>query len=335
MASSKGKSEGCHCGNYRKKTCERDVGELVEVMEACKSCGKELPLDHVLCSANACKLHFSCAGIKEITWRKADKTAWKCHDCRKTLPPGQPVSAEELRMFMNQVNAKLSPVGQIQEISNNVKELKQSVDFMSTKYDELMNRIQEIEQEREEQKKLVEEFKNKLEAKEKIIESLQMRMRETEQYSRNRNIEISGVEVTRGENLIQVMGSIANKIGVDFDAEDVDVIHRVPTRRGDEPPKIIAQFLSRKKRNNWLKNKKNARMLSKEVVSQGKSDNLIFLNTHLTFEWKQLLWQAKQHGRPKGYRIIWYQDSKIYAKKDLTDVRALIITSEKDLQLFG
>ena len=62
------------------------------------------------------------------------------------------------------------------------------------------------------------------------------------------------------------MGSIADKIGVEFDAEDVDVIHRVPTRRGDEPPKIIAHFLSRNKRNNWLKNKWNARILSKEVV---------------------------------------------------------------------
>ena len=44
--------------------------------------------------------------------------------------------------------------------------------------------------------------------------------------------------------------------------------------------------------------------------------------------------QAKSIGKPKGFKVIWFQDNKILAKKDVTDQNALVIRSEKDLELF-
>ena len=44
-------------------------------------------------------LHFNCAGIKEITWRKTDKTKWKSVTCinHKTSDSGDAIPAQEMR----------------------------------------------------------------------------------------------------------------------------------------------------------------------------------------------------------------------------------------------
>ena len=76
-------------------------------------------------------------------------------------------------------------------------------------------------------------------------------------------------------------------------------------------------------------------MRSKEIVPNGTADARIYLITHLTTEWKHLLWLAKQKGRPIGYKMVWFQDSKILAKKDITDPRPIFIFSEEDLSKLG
>lgn len=127
-------------------------------------------------------------------------------------------------------------------------------------------------------------------------------MRETEQYARNRNIEISGVEHTREENLRTTMANIAAKIGVVHQDQDIDVVHRIPSRRGDGPPKIAAQFTSRTKRDMWMKKKNDGgSLISKEVVPNRTGGGRVYLNSHLIPEWKQLLGKPKQTGRPLGF----------------------------------
>jgi predicted RNase H-like nuclease (RuvC/YqgF family) len=265
--------------------------------------------------------------LQEVSWRKTKQNVWKCLTCRKK-PEDLPVAAEELRKFMADVSKKLEPVGQM---SKTVQELKQSVDFMSSKYDELLKKVADLEKEGERKSDEVSELKKTVQEKDKVIDNLMDRMKETEQYARNKNIEVSGVEAIRGENLITIMENIAEKINVDFSVEDIDIIHRVPTRRGDGPPKIIAQFTNRKTRNIWLKNKRNAVIHSDEITT-GQSKAPVYLNSHLTAEWKALLWRTKEKGRPRGYQAIWFQDNKIYAKKNLQDTRPIIIRREDDLQ---
>ena len=65
-----------------------------------------------------------------------------------------------------------------------------------------------------------------------MINKLQIRMRNTEQYNRNRNIEISGVEAQKDEDLKKFMDNIAEKINVQYNESDIDIIHRLPSRRG-------------------------------------------------------------------------------------------------------
>ncbi|KAK3911714.1 Kinesin-like protein KIN-14J [Frankliniella fusca] len=303
-------------------------------MPTCSSCQEQLPLDYVQCTSSLqCKYHFGCSGIQESTWRKlgSQQQTWKCQTCRKQAKGpdnNAPVSPNELRQFMASVTEKLAPV---EVIKDTVQDLKSSVEFMSNKYDELLSRIEEMEHEKHANSELINQLQLSLKAKEKEISNLQARMREAEQYSRNKNIEITGLEVVKGENLMSVMENIARIINVPFNENDIDVIHRLPSRRGEGHSPVVAQFTCRKTRNLWLKNKKKANILSCEVT-EGKAVTRIYLNTHLTPEWKNLLWQTKQQGRPKGYKLIWFQENKIMAKKDVNDERAIIIKNNLDLE---
>jgi hypothetical protein len=157
-------------------------------------------------------------------------------------------------------------------------------------------------------------------------------MRETEQYARNRNIEIDGIEQKQGENLKVIMMNIAAKLNVEHTEEDVDVVHRVSSR-GNRPAKIIAQFSSRSKREEWMAKKREIPIMAKDVYDTD-SNARVYLNTHLCHQWKDLLWRAKQTGRPKGYNIIWYTNGKILAKKSTGDNNIIQIYGEEDFVKF-
>jgi len=299
----------------------------------CPVCSLEVQTDGALC-VNGCKLHFgSCAGIVETSWRKqADRSNWKCCVCRKakenkTEKNGKssekPVTSEELRSFMLSIDAKLKPIQQLESINETVNELKVSMEFMSEKYDEMLKKS-------EDQEKLVRCLQNKVEVNEKTINNLKARIRESEQYARNRNIEISGLEEVEGEDLMKIMGNIAEKIDVALDVEyDIDVIHRVKSRNKKQPPKVIVQFSMRKTRDLWLQSKKGFEIKSCEVTN-GSAATKVYLNNHLTQEWKELIWKAKQYGRPKGYMMVWFSGGKIYTKKDKADKNLIIIENEED-----
>lgn len=234
---------------------------------------------------------------------------------------------------MNSITEKLESVPKIEDLNKVVQDLKETIEFLSDKYDRVMERLTEAEVERKKQNDTVAKLEQQVKSREEEIVKLQRRMRDTEQYARNRNVEISGVEVQKNEDLKKVMGKIAESINVPYSEQDIDVIHRLPSRRGDAPPKIVAQFVSRTIRNRWLKQKNHGGHLwSSALVPNGTGQTRVYLNTHLTPEWQRLLWLAKQKGRPSGYMVIWFQDSKIIAKKSTADTRAVYIYGDEDLE---
>ena len=50
-----------------------------------------------------------------------------------------------MRNFMSSVNEKLGEVKKIGEMNELIKDLKQTVDFMSDKYDEVLTKLKEME----------------------------------------------------------------------------------------------------------------------------------------------------------------------------------------------
>lgn len=200
-----------------------------------------------------------------------------------------------------------------------IAELTKSVKYMSEKYDELFDEVKNL--------RVVKEKYDVLNDK---VYDLENRINEFEQYSRNKNLEIKGVEEMPNENLKCTIAKIANKIGATSVSElDIDVVHRINNRNNTEPRDIIVQFKDRESRNKIM-DRRREKVTSREVTN-GKSEKFIYVNEHLTAYNKKLLWETKSRCREIQFKFIWTKDGKIFARKDEKE-RAYRIRSEDDIK---
>lgn len=200
-----------------------------------------------------------------------------------------------------------------------IAELTKSVNFMNAKYDDLLVEVKELRV-----------VKSKFEGVVSKVAELQDRVNEIEQYSRNRNIEIKGIEERPNENLKNVICKVANKMGVETITEnDIDIVHRVSNRNNREPKDIVVQFKDRDRKETLMSQRKE-RVKSNEVTN-GRLDNVIYINEHLTPYNKMILWETKKRCREVKYKYVWPKNGKIYVRKDDKD-RVYRIRNEEDIK---
>lgn len=324
----------------------------------CFKCRKELPVDGegIICKGGCQqKYHILCAGLTESTYRGMPmdrRNKWKCVDCRPTRrkdrkgsknvageeseqeysdDSSQPIKQLEGSSQKNQEqsidvelnNEDTSVLIQLNknilELQKDMKEVKVSVQFISDKYDKIIEEI----------KGLKDLKANQIKVEDKLVK-LEDRVNELEQYSRCRNLEIRGVEECANENLKQVIVKIASKVGeMGIVESDIDVVHRIGNMNNRTPKDIIVQFKDRESRNKLLLRKKE-RLMSKEVT-EGRNDNVVYINEHLTSFNKQLLWQAKIRSRERNFKFVWSKEGKIFVRKHEKE-KALRIKTEEDLR---
>ena len=138
------------------------------------------------------------------------------------------------------------------------------------------------------------------------VQVLTFRNDELEQYTRRENVKIHGLPETDNDDTIQQVVQLAQKAGVDIDANDISVAHRLPgNRHTNKPRTIIARFVRRVKRTDLMRKKANLRNVDGPRV---------FITDDLTKMRGRLLWELKQDGDiERAYSI----DGKITCVKKM------------------
>lgn len=166
-------------------------------------------------------------------------------------------------------------------------------------------------------------------------QQLTKRVAELEQYSRLNNVEIKGVPQTQGEDCCAILKEIGEKIGCPVESTDIDVVHRVPAKHGQN---IIARFCSRTKKGDFAAKAKKARLTASSLGlrAQGTSrtDEPVFINDHLTPENKRLFAQALALKKEKQWQFLWVDNCRIKARKG-PDSRVYRISGVGDLAIFA
>ena len=78
-----------------------------------------------------------------------------------------------------------------------------------------------------------------IEQLEENIEDLVVEKDALEQYTTKYNVQVHGVPDRTGENLSELIPSIANKLGSFITSENIDIVHRVFTKSPGAKPIII------------------------------------------------------------------------------------------------
>lgn len=208
-----------------------------------------------------------------------------------------------------------------------VQELKKCMSGMDAKLEqfraEIQNAVRDVAEVKQHQVETNDEVR---ELRQEVFE-MQQEIIDLKQYSRRSNLEIKGVPPTAEESLPDIMLTIASCLKSNLRVEDIDVIHRVPTKDKNRP-NIIVKFLSKRTRDELLVKAKKQRLTGS--VLGFEANEPIYINEHLCPEYKVLLAKAIQMKRDKNWKFAWVSQGKILMRK-AENTRVVHITCEADL----
>lgn len=216
---------------------------------------------------------------------------------------------------------------EIRDLKNEQTELIKSVEHAHETIDELKGKLDAEIGKNETMTKENEALRARNSTLERRTEELDQRIVRQEQYSRNSNLEIQGVEVREKESVESIVAEIGRLIEEPISSSDLEACHRVPTRKPDKS-NIVVQFKSRAKRDVVLKKAKKHRLVNNDIGLETQTP--IFVNEHLCPALKKLLGAAIQRKRDHDWKFVWSVNGKILAKQT-EDSNTIHINCEKAL----
>ncbi|XP_039286609.1 uncharacterized protein LOC120351900 [Nilaparvata lugens] len=147
-----------------------------------------------------------------------------------------------------------------------------------------------------------------------------------QQHTRKNNILVSGVPLTKGENMFTVLDAVARAINVSFKEWDISAAHRLPNRNRDAnmPPSIVVNFTSRFTKSSWLTARRLKGRLSASELNTNFPNTPVYLSEHLTPVTRSLFNAARQLLKEKKLISVWTRDCKVMVKA-AADHRAFLI----------
>lgn len=165
------------------------------------------------------------------------------------------------------------------------------------------------------------------------FDTLQRHVDDTEQRARGLNVEIQNVTERKGENLLNIVSTLANKIGVTVPKEEITAVHRIShgVTTKNRPKNIILKFSKQSFRDAFLAAARLKRGLTTDDIGISDAKRLIYIQEHLTLRNKILFKEARTRTKLKKWKFAWVKNMKIYVRKDVNEP-ALAICSDSDIQ---
>lgn len=217
-------------------------------------------------------------------------------DSLKSLITGQETKLDIMMNFMK-------------DIKDQIFDVQKSVEFMSLKYDELLERFNSVEEERKLDRKRILYLENK-------IESL-------ERNNKISCIELNNIPIKTNESksdLLKIVQNTGTLLNIPIQRNDVKNIFRVNTTNQAYKP-IVTEFSSiflkdqvlsalKKFNKTHSDNKLNTVHLSLDGPKKP-----IYISESMTFKNKRLYAMARQHAKSQNYTFCWVSRGVVYLRK--------------------
>ncbi|XP_065310131.2 uncharacterized protein [Dermacentor albipictus] len=205
--------------------------------------------------------------------------------------------------------------------------LKDSMTHMNSIFEQLRADVKGVCSELTEVKEKQSDHSRDIKELNTQVKTMRKEMIELKQYSRRNNLEIKNVPASSEESLPDMMLKIATCLKEELRLEDIDVVHRVPSKDKGRP-NIVVKFVSRNVRDRLLQSAKRNRLTTSSLGLE--KNEPVYINEHLCPEYKILLGKAIQTKRDKNWKFAWVSQSKILMRK-LENSTVLHIRTEEDL----
>jgi len=291
-------------------------------MLLCSTCNEEIfDKDDIQCSKCEVFIHFTCAGLREASFRSYTdnrKKSWCCIKCR------------EGSSKIVAINKNIKSIPAMEDCNivskKQLLDLTKSINFMSKQFDDfpiqirdLVNSVKEIKEEN----RHVTEQNIKLKSEVSIINK-RINVIEQEQFSKP--IELIGLPEQNNENCIKTVENISVAVGGKVNMENA---YRVRSKMTGKPGKIVAILKSIDKKINFMNLVKTKRLSTTDINENWKKEG-IYVNNYLTQTYRNLFFKTKLLAKEKNYKFVWFKNNKLFVRKN-NDTNAIPIEDENSL----
>lgn len=217
----------------------------------------------------------------------------------------------------------------ISEIKTQNEEMKDSLNFLSEKYDSMLAQMQTLENEKKRDREHIIQLENKLEI-------LERKSRASGVEIRNVPKNISDKFETK-HDLSQLVKNLCTTLKIELQEADIRDIYRVHSNKEAIKPIVLelSSVLVKEKLisavKNYNKNKKTESKLSTVSLNIAGPTRPIYVSELLTFKAQKLFFQAREFAKLKEYNYCWTSKGVVYLRK--TENTPLVrIGSEEDLE---
>lgn len=170
------------------------------------------------------------------------------------------------------------------------------------------------------------------------IAQLKADINDKDQDSLLNDLEISGVPEQKGENVLHIIATLGQKLGVSLNEQDLVSAVRMGRFPGSEsvqsprPRLIVVRLARRAARDQLLQAARVRRGATTEGVDIPGPPRRFYINERLTRLNRQLFQKARELKDHHNWRFVWTRDGRIYARQHSgVDVPRHRIRTETDL----
>lgn len=291
-------------------------------MNTCSKCNDKFT-DGVKCSVCNNSYDFPCSGITEVGYRKLGQErqkSWRCFMCSSSSKA--PTNLEIMEQ-LHIITKKLAP---LDALVADVEALKESVAGNIKHISEIDLRVSKLEK-----------SANLLPSLKADISRIDQGISDREQRSRLNNVEIKGVPFNKNENIFDIIQKIASHCKVHITESQFSFYSRVQSRSKDVEKPIIACFVNRYVKDNFVAAVRACKGINASDLGYGNLSSKIYVNDHLTADNKMLLNKAKSlaneinEAGEKKCKYVWVKHCRIYVRKN-DNSELILIRGENDLK---
>lgn len=234
------------------------------------------------------------------------------------------MNEEKLRVIINQeltsclqLTIKQLVTAELQNINSQISVLNESAQFLS-------NRYEEIKQHLNEKDNLIKVLKLDNELLKTELKSVTARLDLTEQHLRECNLEINGIPEHRSENLTDTLIKLTAVIDCPLQADDIHKVTRVAkvNNSSNRPRSIVVKLRSQRTRDTILAG--TARFNKKQPDNKLNSLHLglpdprspIFVSEHLSPANKALHAAARRKAKETSCKFVWIRNGRVYVRRN-------------------
>lgn len=206
-----------------------------------------------------------------------------------------------------------------------LREIFSSVQFLASKYDEILKRNLELEN-------LCTDLKTENKTLREEIQVLKEDVDNIENTHNEKKIEVHGLPYKKNEDLCNIITKIGKTFDFNIEKEDIDDAYRIErvNNKDDKIKPVVVSFVRKRDKEKFL-NMRRKRSLFSNEIGLDEIRTQIFINEYLSRRKKQLLWKTRKFKLEKNYKFVWTKNGRILLRKT-ENSQIIQVHSQEDLE---